>query len=87
MHLEYLHFMGQLFGLALRSKQYLNLNLPSWFWKQLAFEPCTLADLEEVDQATAATLRAVRLRLAVLFARARPTHSSTRFSEVESVPA
>jgi len=59
-HLELLRFMGRMFGLAIRSKHTLTLNLGSMFWKSLAQEPCTLSDLDDVDTTTASLLRQVR---------------------------
>ncbi len=37
-------------GSSLRTKNYLDLNLPSYFWKQLAGQNLTKLDLEHIDK-------------------------------------
>ena len=47
--LEMLAFVGKLMGLAVRTRQYLELNLPSIVWKQLVGQTLVREDLEAVD--------------------------------------
>ncbi|CAF3022399.1 unnamed protein product, partial [Rotaria sp. Silwood2] len=42
-------FIGQLMGMAIRQKHYLNLKLPSLLWKQLVREQITMEDIENID--------------------------------------
>ena len=42
--------LGALMGLAVRSKNYLDLNLPSIVWKQITQSPLTRKDLEYIDK-------------------------------------
>ena len=42
-------FIGQLMGLAVRKKHYLDLNFPLLLWKQLAKEEVTIEDIEAID--------------------------------------
>jgi hypothetical protein len=58
--LDMYRFVGRLMGVALRSKIYLNLALPSIVWKTLVQEPLTEADLEDVDGAAVSLAAAVR---------------------------
>jgi len=45
-----------LFGIAIRTKNHLNISLPSLFWKLLTFEESTIEDLEAVDRSLYKTL-------------------------------
>jgi len=47
--LRMLEFVGQLTGIALRTKNLLPLDFPSFVWKALVNEPLTLGDLRGVD--------------------------------------
>lgn len=40
-HVEMLHFLGRLMGVAIRSREPLDLDLPSIVWKQLVRSPIT----------------------------------------------
>mmetsp|Transcript_30833 Transcript_30833/g.69223 ORF Transcript_30833/g.69223 Transcript_30833/m.69223 type:complete len:1182 (-) Transcript_30833:197-3742(-) len=52
--LEAYNFLGQVIGMAIRSKVFINFNLPSVFWKGLVGEPLEgLEDLRAFDQAAA----------------------------------
>ncbi|CAM4831763.1 unnamed protein product [Rotaria magnacalcarata] len=42
-------FVGQLLGMAIRRKHYLNVKFPSLVWKQLSNEPITVEDIEAID--------------------------------------
>lgn len=42
-------FVGQLMGMAMRKKNYLDLKFPSLLWKQLTREPVTMKDIESID--------------------------------------
>ncbi len=48
--LKMLAFLGKLMGNAIRSRNYLNLNIPLFIWKLIAGELPTLQDLEDIDQ-------------------------------------
>jgi hypothetical protein len=47
--LSMLEFLGQLFGAAVRSRVFMDLNLPSIVWKQLVQQPVTEADVLGID--------------------------------------
>lgn len=55
--LEMLAFVGKLMGIAIRSKEYLALNIPSLIWKLLVGEAPTLDDLEAIDYSAVKSLR------------------------------
>jgi len=42
-------FVGQLIGMAIRKKHYLDLKFPTLLWKQLVREPVTIEDIEAID--------------------------------------
>ncbi|CAF4076194.1 unnamed protein product, partial [Rotaria sp. Silwood2] len=42
-------FIGQLMGMAIRKKHYLDLKFPNLLWKQLVGEEITLKDIEAID--------------------------------------
>ncbi|CAM4974073.1 unnamed protein product [Rotaria socialis] len=42
-------FIGQLMGMAIRRKHYLNLKFPNLLWKQLVREQITAEDIENID--------------------------------------
>ncbi|CAF3962695.1 unnamed protein product [Rotaria sp. Silwood2] len=42
-------FVGQLMGIAIRKKHYLDLKFPIFLWKQLAREPVTIDDIKAID--------------------------------------
>ncbi|CAF4736446.1 unnamed protein product, partial [Rotaria sp. Silwood2] len=42
-------FIGQLMGMAIRKKHYLNLKFPILLWKQLVGEDITMKDIEAID--------------------------------------
>jgi E3 ubiquitin-protein ligase HERC2 len=50
LHLEMYTFVGVLMGLALRTSFSLNLDLPSFAWKQLLGEKAEVSDLEAIDK-------------------------------------
>ncbi|KAG8303963.1 putative E3 ubiquitin-protein ligase herc1, partial [Homalodisca vitripennis] len=59
-HLVWFQFLGILFGVAIRTKKPLALNLSPLVWKLLVQEPVTVTDLEENDSLYAQSLRAIR---------------------------
>ena len=48
-HLEMFCFLGKLMGIAIRSKEYLGLNISSIIWKLLVKDTPTKADLEAIN--------------------------------------
>jgi hypothetical protein len=42
-------FVGQLMGMAIRTKQYLDVRFPILLWKQLIYEEVTIEDIETID--------------------------------------
>lgn len=48
-HIEMFIFLGKLFGIAIRTKEYLALSIPSIVWKLLVSDTPTVEDLEAVD--------------------------------------
>jgi len=48
-HMDMFAFFGKLMGIAIRSKQYLALNIPSIIWKLIVGDLPTLEDLEGID--------------------------------------
>jgi hypothetical protein len=49
LHMEMFAFMGKLLGIAIRTKEYLALNIPSIIWKLLVEDTPTREDLEGID--------------------------------------
>lgn len=49
LHLEMFCFLGKLMGIAIRSKNYLALNIPSIIWKLLVRDTPVMSDLEDID--------------------------------------
>jgi hypothetical protein len=49
LHMEMFCFLGKLMGIAIRSKNYLALNIPSIIWKLLAQDAPLIEDLEAID--------------------------------------
>merc|ERR1719461_1710302 len=45
-------WVGKLFGMVIRSMNYLNLELAPWVWKLLLGDPISLLDIKDVDVAT-----------------------------------
>lgn len=43
------NFVGQLMGMAIRKKHYLNIKFPLLLWKKLLQEPITIGDIEAID--------------------------------------
>eukprot|EP01006_Ploeotia_vitrea_P044625 TRINITY_DN66843_c2_g7_i1.p1 TRINITY_DN66843_c2_g7~~TRINITY_DN66843_c2_g7_i1.p1 ORF type:complete len:1251 (+),score=842.18 TRINITY_DN66843_c2_g7_i1:532-3753(+) len=50
LHLSMFEFLGQMMGLAMRSKELLSLDLPSIVWKSLANDVITQADVLAIDK-------------------------------------
>jgi hypothetical protein len=48
--MEMFTFLGKLMGIAIRSMQYMSLQIPPIIWKAICGEVITLKDLEEVDE-------------------------------------
>jgi len=53
LHLEIFKHLGRIFGWAMRSMNFLNLDLPSFVWKQILNVPLDMSDLERIDIHTA----------------------------------
>jgi len=49
LHMDMFSFLGKLMGIAIRSKEYMELNLPSIIWKLLVQEVPNRDDLEAID--------------------------------------
>ena len=47
------NIIGKLFGFAIRSTGFLNLNLPSFIWKQILDQTIEISDLDRIDVHTA----------------------------------
>ncbi|CAM9783858.1 unnamed protein product [Discosporangium mesarthrocarpum] len=60
LQLEMLSFLGRLMGVAIRTHQFLDLNLPSIIWKQLVCSKITRKDLEAIDCVLTQTLAAIQ---------------------------
>ncbi|KAK3236713.1 hypothetical protein CYMTET_53159 [Cymbomonas tetramitiformis] len=58
--LSMLHFLGHLFGIALRTKDVLDLNLPGVVWRPLVGLPLRREDLAEIDATASRTLAMLR---------------------------
>jgi hypothetical protein len=43
------HFVGQLMGMAIRTKEYLDVRFPTLLWKQLIHEEVTMEDIGAID--------------------------------------
>ena len=49
-HMQMFEFLGVLMGCSIRTRNFLNLDLPSIIWKQLVDVPVTRKDLEYIDR-------------------------------------
>ena len=59
-HFEMFAFFGKLMGIAIRSKEYLALNISSMIWKLLVNDTPTREDLEGVDSFFLQSLESIR---------------------------
>lgn len=59
--LEMFSFLGKLMGIAIRSKEYLALNMPSIVWKQIIQEPLSVEDLEAIDYSFVKSIEQLRI--------------------------
>ncbi|CAF1248084.1 unnamed protein product [Rotaria sordida] len=50
-------FIGQLIGMAIRKKHYLNVKLPILLWNHLIYEEITIEDIEEIDIQSFSTIK------------------------------
>ncbi|KDO26316.1 hypothetical protein SPRG_20606 [Saprolegnia parasitica CBS 223.65] len=57
---DLLVFLGKLLGVAMRSKEYLALNLSQVVWKLLTHEALSLDDLEAIDSLVVSSMNAIR---------------------------
>lgn len=48
-YLDVFKIIGRIFGWAIRSTNFLNLNLPSFIWKKISNSPLDIKDLEKID--------------------------------------
>jgi len=53
-------FAGKIFGICVRSKDYLNLSLPSIVWKRLCNEEVNVDDLEAIDVSFVKSMESIR---------------------------
>jgi hypothetical protein len=67
LHVELYTFLGQLVGMAVRSKITLDLALPSYIWKCIAREPLTEKDIASFDAPSARFIH----RLGSLYSRVK----------------
>ena len=51
------HFVGQLLGIALRSRVHMHLSLASMVWKAMVGQALDTSDLEAVDETAVGLLR------------------------------
>ncbi|CAF5035144.1 unnamed protein product [Rotaria sp. Silwood1] len=51
-------FVGQLMGMAMRTKHYLDVRFPTLLWKQLVQEEVTIEDIEAIDISSFAIINA-----------------------------
>ncbi|GBG28169.1 E3 ubiquitin-protein ligase HECTD3 [Hondaea fermentalgiana] len=58
--LEMINFSGQLFGIAMRTRALLNVDLANLVWKPLVGESVVLEDLRDVDHSTVALVEQLR---------------------------
>lgn len=58
--MEMYNFLGQLIGIALRSRIFVRVNFPSIIWKALVGEPVLESDLVGYDSGVAAFIKKVR---------------------------
>jgi len=59
-HMEMFAFLGKLMGIAIRSKDYLALNIPSLIWKLIVCDTPTQEDLEGVDVSFVSSMNSLR---------------------------
>ncbi|CAF5023170.1 unnamed protein product, partial [Rotaria sp. Silwood1] len=57
-------FIGQLMGMAIRQKHYLNLKFPILLWKQLVGEDITMKDIEAIDIQSFAIIKEMEINIA-----------------------
>ncbi|CAF3851976.1 unnamed protein product [Rotaria sordida] len=56
-------FVGQLMGMAIRQKHYLDLKFPTLLWKQLVREPITLEDIEAIDMQSFTIIKEMEMQI------------------------
>ncbi|CAF2798974.1 unnamed protein product [Rotaria sp. Silwood2] len=56
-------FIGQLMGMAIRKKHYLNLKFPILLWKQLVGEDITMKDIEAIDIQSFAIIKEMEINI------------------------
>ncbi|CAF3705904.1 unnamed protein product [Rotaria sp. Silwood1] len=56
-------FVGQLMGIAIRQKHYLDLKFPILLWKQLVREPITLEDIEAIDMQSFTIIKEMEMQI------------------------
>jgi hypothetical protein len=57
LHMDLFRFMGQLIGIAIRSKISVELPLPSYLWKRLVRDPLTDLDMASFDHSSSLFVR------------------------------
>ncbi|CAF3581442.1 unnamed protein product [Rotaria sp. Silwood1] len=56
-------FIGQLMGMAIRKKHYLNIKFPHLLWKQLVGEEITMKDIEAIDIQSFAIIKEMEINI------------------------
>jgi len=78
-----LEFLGQIMGLALRSRNYLNLRIAPFFWKVLVGDTITLEDVKGIDYHAGQLIEdAIKLVKKQRRERARPNMENISESKV-----
>ena len=60
LHMEMFSFMGKLMGIAIRSKEYMAINIAPIMWKLMVGEVPTTDDLESIDSAHQKSIRTIK---------------------------
>uniref|UniRef100_A0A7S2RG93 HECT E3 ubiquitin ligase n=1 Tax=Mucochytrium quahogii TaxID=96639 RepID=A0A7S2RG93_9STRA len=82
--MEMYNFLGQLGGIALRTKTNLNIDLASMVWKPLVGESLTVEDLRDIDHSTVAITE--RLEQMEMCEELRWTTNTSDGTQVELFP-
>jgi hypothetical protein len=61
-HIKFIinYLLGKLLGIAIRSKEYLALSIPSLIWKLLVSDTPTVEDLEGIDSSLVKSINTLR---------------------------
>jgi len=88
LHMEMFSFLGKLMGTAIRSKEYLGLNIPSIIWKLLVKDVPTRSDLDGINISYVQSLDRIRQYNEETMAYMEQTFTLTTWDkkEVELIP-